>query len=40
MDALTDDTLTQPESYFSHRSSVKAGDRDCGRNMTGIMLLG
>ena len=40
MDALADDTLTQPESYFSHRHSVKAGDRDCGRNMTGIMLLG
>jgi len=32
---------TQPESYFSHRcSAVKAGDRDCGRNVTGIMLLG
>lgn len=40
MEALTDDTLTQPEHYFSHRASVKAGDRDCGRNMTGIMLLG
>lgn len=40
MDALADDTLTQPEDYFSHRASVKAGQRDCGRNMTGIMLLG
>jgi polyphenol oxidase len=39
MEALTDDTLTQPEQYFSHRASVKAGDRDCGRNMTGIMLV-
>lgn len=39
MDALADDTLTQPEDYFSHRASVKAGQRDCGRNMTGIMLL-
>ena len=38
-DALVDDTLTQPEFYFSHRASVKAGDRDCGRNMTGIMLV-
>ncbi len=38
-DALVDDTLTQPELYFSHRASVKAGDRDCGRNMTGIMLV-
>lgn len=40
MDALADDTLTQPDTYFSHRHSVKNGDRDCGRNMTGIMLLG
>ncbi|MEZ6030252.1 MAG: polyphenol oxidase family protein [Hyphomonadaceae bacterium] len=39
MDALVDDTLTQPDDYFSHRASVKAGQRDCGRNMTGIMLL-
>ncbi len=39
MDALTDDTLTQPEDYFSHRASIKAGQRDCGRNITGIMLL-
>jgi copper oxidase (laccase) domain-containing protein len=39
MDALADDTLTQPADYFSHRASVKAGQRDCGRNMTGIMLL-
>ncbi len=38
-DALDDDTLTQPEEYFSHRHSVKTGERDCGRNMTGIMLL-
>lgn len=38
-DALADDTLTQPEFYFSHRASVKNGDRDCGRNMTGIMLV-
>ncbi len=40
MDALADDTLTQTDAYFSHRASVKAGDRDCGRNMSGIMLLG
>jgi copper oxidase (laccase) domain-containing protein len=38
MDALEDDTLTQSDVYFSHRASVKAGDRDCGRNMTAIML--
>lgn len=40
IDALTDDTLTQPDDYFSHRHAVKSGDRDSGRNMTGIMLLG
>lgn len=40
IDALADDTLTQQDAYFSHRHSVKAGERDCGRNMTGIMLLG
>lgn len=40
MDALEDDTLTQQDAYFSHRHSVKTGERDSGRNMTGIMLLG
>ena len=39
MDALADDTLTQPDMYFSHRRAVKAGDRDCGRNMTAIVLV-
>jgi copper oxidase (laccase) domain-containing protein len=39
MDALADDTLTQPDQYFSHRRAVKAGDRDCGRNMTAIVLV-
>jgi YfiH family protein len=39
MDALADDTLTQPDIYFSHRHSVKAGERDCGRNMSAIVLL-
>jgi YfiH family protein len=39
MDALQDDTLAQSDQYFSHRRAVKAGDRDCGRNMTAIMLL-
>jgi YfiH family protein len=39
MDALADDTLSQPDMYFSHRASVQAGERDCGRNMTGIMLV-
>ena len=39
MDALQDDTLTQPDEYFSHRRAVKAGDRDCGLNMTAIVLV-
>jgi len=39
-DALADDTLTQPDAYFSHRHAVKSGDRDSGRNMSAIMLLG
>jgi hypothetical protein len=39
MDALADDTLTAPEAYFSHRRSVKAGDADCGRNLSAIMLV-
>jgi|688.fasta_scaffold100085_2 YfiH family protein len=39
-EALTDDTLSQPEDYFSHRAAQKAGHGDSGRNMTGIMLLG
>lgn len=40
VDALTDDTLTQQDAYFSHRHSVKSGERDCGRNMSAIVLLG
>jgi len=39
MDALADDTLSQTDLYFSHRHSVKTGERDCGRNMTAIMLV-
>jgi YfiH family protein len=39
IDALTDDTLTAQEQYFSHRHSVKTGERDCGRNMSVIMIL-
>jgi YfiH family protein len=39
MDALEDDTLSRPDEYFSHRRAVKAGDRDCGRNMTAIVLV-
>lgn len=38
-DALADDTLTQPDNYFSHRRAVKAGERDAGRNMSAIMLI-
>jgi YfiH family protein len=39
MDALSDDTLTRPDDYFSHRRAVKAGERDAGRNMSAIMLV-
>ena len=39
IETLADDTLTQPDAYFSHRGAVKAGDKDCGRNMSAIMLL-
>jgi YfiH family protein len=39
MDALSDDTLTRPDDYFSHRRAVKAGERDAGRNMSAIMLI-
>lgn len=39
MDALANDTLTQPGRYFSHRRAVKAGERDCGRNMSAIVLV-
>jgi hypothetical protein len=37
-DALADDTLTS-RSSISHRRAVKAGDRDCGRNMSAIVLV-
>jgi len=39
VDSLADDTLTQPELYFSHRRAVRAGEPDCGRNISAIMLL-
>jgi YfiH family protein len=39
-DALADDTLTQPDDYFSNRHSVKTGAADYGRNISAIMLLG
>jgi YfiH family protein len=38
-DALADDTLTQPDLYFSNRFTVKAGAGDYGRNISTVMLL-
>lgn len=39
-DALADDTLSQPDLYFSNRFAIKAGANDYGRNISGIVLLG
>lgn len=39
MDALADDTLSAPDAYFSYRRAVKAGEPDCGRNISAIMLV-
>jgi YfiH family protein len=38
-DALADDTLTDPDGYFSNRWAVKRGEPDYGRNLSAIMLL-
>lgn len=38
-EALADDTLTQPDVYFSYRGSQKRGDPDYGRNLSVITLL-
>jgi YfiH family protein len=39
MDALADDTLTEPDRYFSNRHAVKAKEPDYGRNISAIVLL-
>lgn len=39
IDALADDTLTEPDLYFSHRRAVKAREADCGRNISAIVLV-
>lgn len=39
-DALEDDTVTEPEMYFSYRRSRKRGEPDYGRNASSIVLLG
>ncbi|MEP7211333.1 MAG: peptidoglycan editing factor PgeF [Alphaproteobacteria bacterium] len=39
-DALADDTLSEPEGYFSNRWAVKNKEPDYGRNLSAIMLLG
>lgn len=39
-DALAEDTLSNPDGYFSNRWAVKRGEQDYGRNLSAIMLLG
>jgi YfiH family protein len=39
MDALADDTLSEPDLYFSHRRAVKAKEPDAGRNIAAIVLV-
>jgi YfiH family protein len=38
-DALADDTLTEPDVYFSHRGMIRRGEADYGRNISAIMLV-
>lgn len=38
-DALADDTLTGQDDYFSYRGSNISGQKDCGRNISAIVLL-
>ncbi|MEZ5938120.1 MAG: peptidoglycan editing factor PgeF [Hyphomonadaceae bacterium] len=39
VDALADDTLAEPDRYFSHRGAQKRGEPTAGRNLSVIMLL-
>ena len=39
-DALQDDTVSQPDLFFSYRRSRRLGHDDYGRNATSIVLLG
>lgn len=38
-EALTDDTLTAQDDYFSYRGANAAGQKDTGRNLSAIVLL-
>ncbi len=38
-EAIADDTVSQPDKYFSYRRSKKQGDTDYGRNASSIMLV-
>ncbi len=39
-EALADDTVTQPEKFFSYRRSQAKKQKDYGRNASAIMLVG
>lgn len=39
IDALADDTLSDPDAYFSYRRAVKTREPDCGRNISAITLV-
>jgi polyphenol oxidase len=39
IDALSEDTLTMSDRYFSHRRAVKSGDPEAGRNISAITLV-
>ncbi len=40
VDALADDTLSEPDLYFSYRHSSRAGIAETGRNVSAITLVG
>ncbi|MEM8919805.1 MAG: laccase domain-containing protein, partial [Pseudomonadota bacterium] len=40
VEAVADDTLSEPDLYFSYRRGRKAGDTDYGRNASAIVLVG
>jgi polyphenol oxidase len=39
IDSLAEDTLVQPDLFFSYRASQKAGHEEAGRNLSAIVLL-
>ena len=39
LDALSDDTLTEPGLYFSHRGSISRREPKTGRNLSAITLI-